>query len=264
VGGFPHCHSPPRCTLALLLATTSRCLLNLTLTGALFVLMSRFVRASEYRDSVKKEHSIDNIKVTTSSAWDTNVVSASNVRSVPMLHPSPYHALAEIHQCELECLRRRGVRHRHHSSALPIYQGASDLLQAPRHNPFRAGPHCSRVGQRLVSAQGHDYRIRWRGRARCRGPWRHQGHARCLDGRPQYRIATTRFSNRQVGVWETVSLKNLKTITLDQSVGVVMPFWSDNNIFFPSVSPLPPLACTNAEHAPLTGFSRSQKERRKH
>jgi len=49
------------------------------------------------------------------------------------------------------------------------------------------------------------------------------------------RVATTgfsRMSDRQVGVWETGSLKNLKTITLDQSAGVVMPFWSDNNILF--------------------------------
>ncbi|KAH9964309.1 microtubule binding protein [Russula compacta] len=49
------------------------------------------------------------------------------------------------------------------------------------------------------------------------------------------RIATTgfsRMSDRQVGVWETGGLKSLKTITLDQSAGVVMPFWSDNNILF--------------------------------
>ncbi|KAI9507163.1 microtubule binding protein [Russula earlei] len=49
------------------------------------------------------------------------------------------------------------------------------------------------------------------------------------------RIATTgfsRMSDRQVGVWETGALKNLKTLMLDQSAGVVMPFWSDNNILF--------------------------------
>ncbi|KAJ7631272.1 microtubule binding protein [Mycena polygramma] len=49
------------------------------------------------------------------------------------------------------------------------------------------------------------------------------------------RIATTGFSkmsDRQVGVWETGGLTNLKTIVLDQSAGVVMPFWSDNNILF--------------------------------
>jgi coronin-1B/1C/6 len=49
------------------------------------------------------------------------------------------------------------------------------------------------------------------------------------------RIATTgfsRMSDRQVSVWETGALKNVKTLTLDQSAGVVMPFWSDNNILF--------------------------------
>lgn len=49
------------------------------------------------------------------------------------------------------------------------------------------------------------------------------------------RIATTgfsRMSDRQVCVWETGTLKNVRTLTLDQSAGVVMPFWSDNNILF--------------------------------
>ena len=49
------------------------------------------------------------------------------------------------------------------------------------------------------------------------------------------RIATTGFSkmsDRQVGIWETGSLSNIKTTTIDQSSGVMMPFWSDNNILF--------------------------------
>ncbi|RXW18022.1 hypothetical protein EST38_g7826 [Candolleomyces aberdarensis] len=49
------------------------------------------------------------------------------------------------------------------------------------------------------------------------------------------RIATTGFSKmseRQASIWEAGSLNNLKTISLDQSAGVVMPFWSDNNILF--------------------------------
>lgn len=49
------------------------------------------------------------------------------------------------------------------------------------------------------------------------------------------KIATTGFSkmsDRQVGIWETGSLANVKTIVLDQSSGVVMPFWTDNNILF--------------------------------
>ncbi|KAJ3839268.1 microtubule binding protein [Lentinula raphanica] len=49
------------------------------------------------------------------------------------------------------------------------------------------------------------------------------------------RIATTGFSkmsDRQVAIWETGGLGNLKTTTIDTSSGVVMPFWSDNNILF--------------------------------
>ncbi|KAJ6592224.1 microtubule binding protein [Mycena vulgaris] len=49
------------------------------------------------------------------------------------------------------------------------------------------------------------------------------------------RIATTGFSkmsDRQVAVWETGGLGNIKTLVLDQSSGVMMPFWSDNNILF--------------------------------
>ncbi|KZT38990.1 microtubule binding protein [Sistotremastrum suecicum HHB10207 ss-3] len=49
------------------------------------------------------------------------------------------------------------------------------------------------------------------------------------------KIATTgfsRMSERQVGIWETGSLANERTLNVDQSAGVVMPFWSDNNILF--------------------------------
>ena len=49
------------------------------------------------------------------------------------------------------------------------------------------------------------------------------------------RIATTGFSkmsDRQVALWETGGLSNLKTITIDQTSGVLMPFWTDNNILY--------------------------------
>ncbi|KAF9224281.1 DUF1900-domain-containing protein [Gyrodon lividus] len=49
------------------------------------------------------------------------------------------------------------------------------------------------------------------------------------------RMATTGFSkmsDRQVTIWETGGLGNVKTLMLDQSAGVVMPFWSDNGILF--------------------------------
>jgi coronin-1B/1C/6 len=49
------------------------------------------------------------------------------------------------------------------------------------------------------------------------------------------KIATTGFSkmsDRLVGIWETGGLGNVKTLVLDQSAGVVMPFWTDNRILF--------------------------------
>lgn len=49
------------------------------------------------------------------------------------------------------------------------------------------------------------------------------------------RIATTGFSkmsDRQVVIWETGGLGSVNTLTLDQSAGVVMPFWSDNGILY--------------------------------
>ncbi|KAK1218858.1 Coronin-like protein crn1 [Marasmius sp. AFHP31] len=50
------------------------------------------------------------------------------------------------------------------------------------------------------------------------------------------RLATTGFSKmseRQVGIWDVGSgLKNLKMNPIDQSSGVLMPFWSDNGILF--------------------------------
>ncbi|KAK7685785.1 hypothetical protein QCA50_011131 [Cerrena zonata] len=48
-------------------------------------------------------------------------------------------------------------------------------------------------------------------------------------------VATTGFSkmsDRQVGIWETGGLTNMKMTTIDQTSGVLMPFWSDNNILF--------------------------------
>jgi coronin-1B/1C/6 len=49
------------------------------------------------------------------------------------------------------------------------------------------------------------------------------------------KFATTGFSkmsDRQVSIWETGGLGNIRTITLDQSAGVIMPFWTDKNILF--------------------------------
>ncbi|KAH9913090.1 microtubule binding protein [Epithele typhae] len=49
------------------------------------------------------------------------------------------------------------------------------------------------------------------------------------------RLATTGFSkmsDRQIALWETGSLSNVKMMTIDQTSGVLMPFWTDNNILF--------------------------------
>jgi len=48
------------------------------------------------------------------------------------------------------------------------------------------------------------------------------------------KLASTGFSkmsDRQVGIWETTGgLSNSKMIVIDQSAGIIMPFWSDNGI----------------------------------
>lgn len=49
------------------------------------------------------------------------------------------------------------------------------------------------------------------------------------------KIATTgfsRMSDRQIGIWDAATLKSIKMTTVDQTSGVLMPFWSDNNILF--------------------------------
>ncbi|KAF8327771.1 microtubule binding protein [Cantharellus anzutake] len=49
------------------------------------------------------------------------------------------------------------------------------------------------------------------------------------------RLATTGFSkmsDRQLSIWEPGSLNNVTTTIIDQSAGVVMPFWSDNGVIF--------------------------------
>ncbi|KAG8835250.1 Coronin-like protein crn1 [Serendipita sp. 400] len=49
------------------------------------------------------------------------------------------------------------------------------------------------------------------------------------------RIATTGFSkmsDRQLSIWDSGTLANIKTLSIDQSAGVTMPFWSDNGILF--------------------------------
>lgn len=77
----------------------------------------------------------------------------------------------------------------------------------------RAGSEAVRIGDGHAGIKGA--RVVWLG-----------GHDR---------IATTgfsRMSERQLAVWDTTSLANVKTLSIDQSAGVIMPFWSDNNVLF--------------------------------
>ncbi|OSC96677.1 microtubule binding protein [Trametes coccinea BRFM310] len=77
----------------------------------------------------------------------------------------------------------------------------------------RAGPDPVRVGEGHGGIKGA--RVVWMG--------------------DRDRIATTGFSkmsDRQVAIWDTADLSNVKTITIDQTSGVLMPFWTDNNILF--------------------------------
>jgi len=50
------------------------------------------------------------------------------------------------------------------------------------------------------------------------------------------KLASTGFSkmsDRQVGIWDMAGgLSNSKMILIDQSAGIIMPFWSDNGILF--------------------------------
>ncbi|KAH7326795.1 microtubule binding protein [Rhizoctonia solani] len=77
----------------------------------------------------------------------------------------------------------------------------------------RAGSEAVRIGDGHSGIKGA--RIVWMG-----------GHDR---------IATTGFSKmseRQLAMWDASSLANIKTVSIDQSSGVIMPFWSDNNVLF--------------------------------
>jgi coronin-1B/1C/6 len=77
----------------------------------------------------------------------------------------------------------------------------------------RAGSEAVRIGDGHAGIKGA--RVVWMG-----------GHDR---------IATTGFSKmseRQLAVWDTSSLASVKTVSIDQSSGVIMPFWSDNNVLF--------------------------------
>ncbi|KAH9004849.1 microtubule binding protein, partial [Lactarius deliciosus] len=235
----------------------------------------------------KKEHGIDNLKVT-SSAWDTNVVSASGPHApvldtdwsphsdsivasggedgnvmvwqvdasafedwnaegwvprdfAPVLridasprkvgqvlwHPAAQHVLASALGDHTVKLWDLGAP----ESPRAVLQGHGDTIQSIAFSP---------TGQ-LLATTSRDRKLRlFDPRAGGDAVRVGEGHGGIKGARVVWlgdrdRIATTgfsRMSDRQVCVWETGTLKNVRTLTLDQSAGVVMPFWSDNNILF--------------------------------
>ncbi|KAI0758540.1 microtubule binding protein [Irpex lacteus] len=116
-------------------------------------------------------------------------------------------------------------------SAKSVLGGHGDAIQSIAFNP---------TGNLLVSTS-RDRKIRlFDPRAGGDAVRITEGHSGVKGARvvwlgPHDRIATTGFSkmsDRQVSLWDTSSLSNVKTTTIDQSSGVLMPFWSDNNILF--------------------------------
>ncbi|KIY66575.1 microtubule binding protein [Cylindrobasidium torrendii FP15055 ss-10] len=93
---------------------------------------------------------------------------------------------------------------------------------------------------RFIAATCRDRKIRlFDPRASKEAVRQTDGHAGVKGARivwmGEERIGTTGFSKmseRQIGVWDAGSLSNLKMLSVDQSAGVLMPFWSDNGLLF--------------------------------
>jgi coronin-1B/1C/6 len=300
-----------------------------------------------FGQAAKKEHCIDNIKVT-GSAWDTNVVSASGVRSPPILRPSPLFTPAQTYisinwnasgggafailpapspftgapglPAKLPDVIPLARSHTApvldtdwspHSDSI-VASGGEDgnvmiwqvegsifedwnaegwvpkdfapvlrIAASPRKvgqvlwHPAAQHVLASAVGDhtvklwdlgspetpqavlvghgdtiqsiaynatgQLLATTSRDRKIRlFDPRAGGEAVRVGEGHGGIKSARVVWlgdrdRIATTgfsRMSDRQVILWETGTLKSVKTLALDQSAGVVMPFWSDNNILF--------------------------------
>ncbi len=93
---------------------------------------------------------------------------------------------------------------------------------------------------RFIAASSRDRKLRlFDARASKEAVKIGDGHAGVKGARVVWmgeeRFATTGFSKmseRQVGVWDAGSFGNLKMLSIDQSAGVIMPFWSDNGLLF--------------------------------
>ncbi|KAH7923695.1 DUF1900-domain-containing protein [Leucogyrophana mollusca] len=293
--------------------------------------MSRFVRASKYRQSAKKEHGYENVKIS-SSAWDTNLISASGryisinwnasgggaFAVLPL--PSPFHALPNNFPSKLPDVIPLARSHTapvldtdwspHNDSIVAsggedgkvmIWKVESSIFEdwgqdhwvpqdldpvaridaSPRKigqvlfHPTAANVLASASGEHTVKLwdladtdrprsvlSGHgdtiqsiafspdgallattcrDRKLRLfdprAGGDAVRVAEAHGGikGARVVWMGDTGKLATTGFSkmsDRQVSVWESGGLTNIKTTGIDQSAGVIMPFWSDNGILF--------------------------------
>ncbi|KAI0041826.1 microtubule binding protein [Auriscalpium vulgare] len=142
-------------------------------------------------------------------------------------HPTAKHVLASAQGDHTVKLWDLGAP----ESAKAVLSGHSDAVQSIAFNP---------TGQLLVTTS-RDRKIRiFDARAGGEAVRVADGHGGIKGARVVWmgdkdRIATTgfsRMSDRQVSIWETGGLSNVKSLALDQSAGVIMPFWSDNNILF--------------------------------
>ncbi|KAI9440986.1 microtubule binding protein [Lactarius indigo] len=143
-------------------------------------------------------------------------------------HPAAQHVLASALGDHTVKLWDLGAP----ESPRAVLQGHGDTIQSIAFSPTgqllattsrdrklrlfdpRAGGDAVRVGEGHGGIKGATSRVVGRPRSASR------------------RLGSAAMSDRQVCVWETGALKNVRTLTLDQSAGVVMPFWSDNNILF--------------------------------
>jgi coronin-1B/1C/6 len=110
--------------------------------------------------------------------------------------------------------------------------GATDTIQSIDFNPTGS----------LLATTSRDRKIRiYDPRAGGEAVLVQEGHGGVKGARVIWmgdtgKLASTGFSkmsDRQVGIWETAGgLSNSKMIVIDQSAGIIMPFWSDNSILF--------------------------------
>ena len=110
--------------------------------------------------------------------------------------------------------------------------GATDMIQSIDFNPTGT----------LLATTSRDRKVRiYDPRAGGEAVLVQEGHAGVKGARVIWmgdtgKLASTGFSkmsDRQVGIWEMAGgLSNSKMIVIDQSAGIIMPFWSDNNILF--------------------------------